>query len=101
MFSGIIKAFSHESPSPTSQAVTTGHRSLITSELSLILLPLIVQGKSQAVFAMYNKDAAVVVPVMAAVGRTPSSESCIMYFLIACACYSSSGGPHASGQIWP
>ena len=47
------------------------------------------------------KDAAVVVPVVAAVGRTPSSESCIMYSLTACACYSSSGGPHASGQIWP
>ena len=28
----------------------------------------------------YNKDAAVVVPAVAAVGRTPSSESCIMYF---------------------
>ena len=35
------------------------------------------------------------------VGRPPSSESCIMYSLTACACYSSSGGPHASGQIWP
>ena len=41
----------------------------------------------------YNKDATVVVPAVAAVGRPPSSESCIMYSLIACACYSSSGGP--------
>ena len=49
----------------------------------------------------YNKDATVVVPAVAAVGRPPSSESCIMYSLIACACYSSSGGPHASGLIWP
>ena len=48
-----------------------------------------------------NKDATVVVPAVAAVGRHPSSESCIMYSLTACACYSSSGSPHASGQIWP
>ena len=32
----------------------------------------------------YNKDAAVVVPAVAAVGRTPSSGSCIMYSLTAC-----------------
>ena len=47
----------------------------------------------------YNKDTAVVVPAVAAVGRTPSSESCIMYSLTACACYSSSGGLHASDQM--
>ena len=43
----------------------------------------------------YSKDAAVVVPAVAAVGRIPSSESCIMYSLTVCACSSSSGGPHA------
>ena len=49
----------------------------------------------------YIKDAAVVVPAVAALERTPSSESCIIYSATACECYSSSGGPHASGQIWP
>ena len=39
--------------------------------------------------------------VQPSIWRTPSSKSCIMYSLTACACYSSSGGPHASGQIWP
>ena len=49
----------------------------------------------------YRKDAAVMVPVVAVVGCLPSTESCIVYSLTACAWSSSSSGPHASGQIWP
>ena len=49
----------------------------------------------------YDKNVAVVVPAMAAGRRTPSTESCVMYPIIACACCSPLGGPHASSQIWP
>ena len=49
----------------------------------------------------YSKHATMVVPVVATRWCTPSTESGIMYSFTASACSSSSGGPHASGQVWP